>query len=143
MSYREKRLDGSQANIRARARGYRNMEEMIMMSGMSVTEIAKEVGMTRQAIDRHVPEHMRGRAPTFSQRFYEAILENLEKARAARNTKKHDWGKMGQLISRRIKQPKGAGAYYTPEHIADPTSGSGSFLKDATDELTQNPPYSV
>lgn len=100
MSYREKRLYGSQANERARARGYRNMEEMIMTSGMSVTEIAKEVGMTRQAIDRHVPEHMRGREPTFSKRFYEAILENLEKARAARNTKTHEWNGLGQYVKR-------------------------------------------
>lgn len=43
------------------------------------------------------------------------------------------------------KQPKGPGAYYTPEHIADPSAGSGSFLKQAADDLqkylTQNPPY--
>ena len=101
MSYREKHFYGSQANIRARERGYRNMEEMIMTSGLSVSEIAKEVGMTRQAIDRHVPEHMRGREPTFSQRFYEAILENLEKARAARKTKNHEWNSYGQFSRRK------------------------------------------
>jgi predicted transcriptional regulator len=80
------------------------MEEMIMMSGMSVSEIAEEVGMTRQAIDRHVPEHMRGRAPTFSTRFYEACLENLEKGRAARNTKTHEWNGFGQYVNHRRKR---------------------------------------
>lgn len=37
------------------------------------------------------------------------------------------------------------GMYYTPEHIADPSAGSGAFLKEAADQVrkdgTQNPPY--
>lgn len=35
----------------------------------------------------------------------------------------------------------GEGMYYTPEHIADIASGSGAFLKEAADDLTENPPY--
>jgi len=33
-----------------------------------------------------------------------------------------------------------AGMYYTPKEILDPASGSGAFLKQAADGLS-NPPY--
>ena len=38
------------------------------------------------------------------------------------------------------------GMYYTPKEIqkiADPSTGTGVFLKDATDYLLANPPYAA
>ena len=39
-----------------------------------------------------------------------------------------------------------SGMYYTPkeiEKIADPSTGTGVFLKDAADYLIANPPYAA
>ena len=155
--------------------GFRGIEELIIhyrAEGLSYREIHEKTGISKRTLEENAPYFLRGlRRQTRSQK--EACRNNLKKAVAARMKKYFDHptanGKSKKQMSLEAmartklklfggdmeadelgrelesKQPKGAGAYYTPEHIADPTSGSGSFLKKAADELqkglTKNPPY--
>ena len=156
--------------------GFRGIEELIIhyrAEGLTYKEMHKRTGIPKRTLEDNAPDFLRGlRRQTKRQK--DASRNNLKKAVAARMKKYFDHpranGKSNKQMSLEAmtktrlrifggdmeadelgrelekKNPKGAGKYYTPEHVANPTSGSGAFLKEVADELqkglTQNPPYS-